>query len=388
MIIKKIFNLTLLFCTLSLFHFSFFGFNFNKTGLIVHEWGTFTSTHSVDGQLQTRQRFVGRTSFPKEVYTLVDTTLSKKDKESLPFRTESGYSIEDGTEERAYHGISILNDIVRMETPVLYFYTDKELTLDVNVIFPQGSIGEWYPQRNSGEKIMAENIEKTGLLTSSPDKSFKPIDLKNYQGSISWKAKVLPPTEKKSFTINTKSNEWLSPRMTDSNLVKIGNEIEKYIFYRGIASFDIPIQTKFKKNKNEKSLEFTNHSSEKIPFVFVLNNPTNDPKTKTVLWKGKLNPDEKQELKFNMLETIAFSENEIQEFKIALESEGLYPKEAEAMLNTWRKSYFETKGITIFWIVPASLIQKLLPVEFSIKPDEFKRVFIGRIKIETKDNFK
>ena len=52
------------------------------------------------------------------------------------------------------------------------------------------------------------------------------------------------------------------------------------------------------------------------------------------------------------------------------------------MINTWKKTYFDTRGITIFWIVPDSLINKLLPIEFSIMPDEFKRVFVGRIKIE------
>ncbi|HMW05617.1 MAG TPA: hypothetical protein PK079_19340 [Leptospiraceae bacterium] len=380
--IQKTLKFILALCLISLFHFSFFGFNFGKTNLIVHEWGTFTATHSANGKPQSGQRFAGRTLLPKEVYTLVDTTLNPKQKKSLRFRTESGYAVENGSEERAFHGISILNDTVRMETPVLYFYTDKELELDVNVIFPQGSIGEWYPKRNSGEKISFDHVDKKGFLVKSDETSYTSLDLKKYQGSISWKATILSPSENTPFTINTKSNEWISPRMTDSNLVKIGNEIEKYIFYRGIASFEIPIQTQFKKIESENFLEFKNKYSEKIPFVFVLKNPTNNPKTKTVLWKGNLNPNEKKELKLNDTKPIVFSEKDITEFKIALESEGLYPKEAEAMLNTWKESYFETKGITIFWIVPESLIQKLLPIEFSIQPHEFKRVFIGRIKIE------
>src|SRR5204863_1492854 len=34
----------------------------------------------------------------------------------------------------------------RMETPVIYFYTDEPRTVDVSVNFPQGKITEWYPQ--------------------------------------------------------------------------------------------------------------------------------------------------------------------------------------------------------------------------------------------------
>src|SRR5712691_2819857 len=34
----------------------------------------------------------------------------------------------------------------RMETPVIYFYTKKEQTVDLTVRFPKGAITEWYPQ--------------------------------------------------------------------------------------------------------------------------------------------------------------------------------------------------------------------------------------------------
>ncbi len=33
----------------------------------------------------------------------------------------------------------------RMETPVIYFYTDKPRTVNVRVDFPQGMLSEWYP---------------------------------------------------------------------------------------------------------------------------------------------------------------------------------------------------------------------------------------------------
>ena len=33
-----------------------------------------------------------------------------------------------------------------METPVIYFYSDREQTVNVRVRFPHGLITEWYPQ--------------------------------------------------------------------------------------------------------------------------------------------------------------------------------------------------------------------------------------------------
>src|SRR2546429_7762551 len=41
---------------------------------------------------------------------------------------------------------NVLVTLQRMETPVIYFYTDEPQTVDVAVDFPQGKITEWYPQ--------------------------------------------------------------------------------------------------------------------------------------------------------------------------------------------------------------------------------------------------
>jgi hypothetical protein len=39
-----------------------------------------------------------------------------------------------------------LRGTVRMETPVMYFYSSHELEARVKVAFPHGLITEWYPQ--------------------------------------------------------------------------------------------------------------------------------------------------------------------------------------------------------------------------------------------------
>src|ERR1017187_10317070 len=45
-----------------------------------------------------------------------------------------------------------LSETVRMETPVLYFYSPRETTVSVNVSFAKGIITEWYPHASAVER--------------------------------------------------------------------------------------------------------------------------------------------------------------------------------------------------------------------------------------------
>src|SRR5947209_3360512 len=82
--------------------------------LTVHEWGTFTSIAGSNGQ------------------AVEWTPLNGTD---LPaFVEHFGWGFKVG-----------LRGTVRMETPVLYFYSPRDLTLSVHVAFSRGLITEWYP---------------------------------------------------------------------------------------------------------------------------------------------------------------------------------------------------------------------------------------------------
>jgi hypothetical protein len=68
------------------------------------------------------------------------------------------------------------------------------------------------------------------------------------------------------------------------------------------------------------------------------------------------------------------------ELKRALIGQGLYADEAEAMLNTWKASYFQKPGLRVFYIVPRQWTDYFLPLEFSV-PARVTRVIIGRIDL-------
>src|SRR5580693_6420681 len=94
--------------------------------LTAHEWGTFTSIAGKDGHAALWLPLTGSTDLPAfvEHFQTVD--------------------FKGG-----------LRGTVRMETPVLYFYTNHPTTLSVHVSFSQGLITEWYPH--------ADRVEPVGL---------------------------------------------------------------------------------------------------------------------------------------------------------------------------------------------------------------------------------
>ena len=59
---------------------------------------------------------------------------------------------------------------------------------------------------------------------------------------------------------------------------------------------------------------------------------------------------------------------------------GLYPKEARAMVETWRDSWFE-EGMRVLYLVPRAMIDALLPLTITPAPQEIARVFVGRVEL-------
>jgi hypothetical protein len=59
---------------------------------------------------------------------------------------------------------------------------------------------------------------------------------------------------------------------------------------------------------------------------------------------------------------------------------GLFRKEAIAMVETWRDSWFE-EGMRLFYIVPREMVDRVLPLEVQPSPSAIARVFVGRIEL-------
>jgi hypothetical protein len=68
------------------------------------------------------------------------------------------------------------------------------------------------------------------------------------------------------------------------------------------------------------------------------------------------------------------------ELAAALTAAGLYPKEAAAMIATWRDSWFE-EGMRVFYLTPRSVVDDVLPLHIAPAPEAVARVFVGRIEL-------
>jgi hypothetical protein len=66
----------------------------------------------------------------------------------------------------------------------------------------------------------------------------------------------------------------------------------------------------------------------------------------------------------------------------ALTRDGLYPDEAEGLLNTWEASYFRRPGLRMFFMVPREWTDHHLPLHVSTAAD-IERVMVGRIELVT-----
>src|SRR5437867_10921098 len=93
-----------------------------KDSLIVHEWGTFTSIAGKDGVALEWRPLNGASDLPKFVHTI--------------------QTVNDGL--RHAPPKAQLTAAIRMETPVLYFYSPNDTEVSVKVDFPKGKITEWY----------------------------------------------------------------------------------------------------------------------------------------------------------------------------------------------------------------------------------------------------
>jgi hypothetical protein len=64
---------------------------------------------------------------------------------------------------------------------------------------------------------------------------------------------------------------------------------------------------------------------------------------------------------------------------------GLLPKEAAAMVATWRDSWFE-EGTRVFYVLPPRSLDTVLPLTIEPAPMSVARVFVGRMEVITQES--
>jgi len=320
----------------------------SPAGLTVHEWGTFTSVAGPFGKAIDWMPAGGPTDLPCFV--------SKS--ESICIKCGLGASA-------AQVGGRSSAGKVRMETPVLYFYSPREESVNVRVSFPHGLMTEWYP---TNAKVAPEN-----LLEASKN-------LVNATGTIQWNNVRVMPGATESYPMETGSSHYYAARRTGSAPLEVGNQHEKFLFYRGIASFNPPISAQV---TEDGKIAVTNLGEEEIPSVILFEN--RNGKVGYRIHSGLSNSSEKaagRSVSFTLPELNGSLEALQRDLEGILRAQGMYALEARAMVDTWRDTWFE-QGTRLFYIVPPHSVDSILPLEVSPRPVGVARAFVGRMEVIT-----
>jgi hypothetical protein len=296
-----------------------------KNHLVVHEWGTFTSISGMEGVALEWRPLNGSTDLPGFVHT-----------------------IQEGAKGLRHPSLKAdLAATVRMETPVLYFYSDNEMDVSVKVDFPKGKITEWYPQaRDVGT-------------------------------SIDWGRLKVMPGAAINLPVEYRESHYYPARETDSAPVQVcatdGKLVqqEKFLFYRGVGTFDLPVSVKLEGDH----VALKNLGKDEIAHVIVFEN-------RSGRIGYRLSDGLTGELTQARPELNKSTDSVVRELKRILVASGLYEKEADAMIKTWRDNWFE-EGLRVFYILPRRTTDAVLPVTIEPRPTELVRVLVGRTELIT-----
>jgi hypothetical protein len=300
--------------------------------LTAHEWGTFTSIVGSDGNAM----------------------------EWLPL---NGSDLPSFVEQFRGSNFKVnLHGTVRMETPVLYFYSPHETTLSVKVAFSKGLLTEWYPH--------ASRVEPSAMVK---DESL----YKNHaDGSIAWDAVNLVPSLGADFPREQSGNRYYAARETSSTPLRIkthaGYQQEKFLFYRGVSTFSVPLSAKL---TPEGKVVVTNLHADAVPSVILF-----ERRGEKLGYRigGML----QSELTLDPPELTGTIDSLNSELEGILVGQGLFPDEAHAMVETWRDSWSE-EGSRLFYIVPRPFVNTILPLSIRPAPAQTTRVFVGRLELVT-----
>ncbi len=330
--------------------------------LVVHEWGTFTT-------------FAGSNGIHLDF---------------RPFATEQSdlpaFVADRSNASNNWFQKRLLRSKVRMETPVLFFYTPRECDVNVSVGFPKGLITEFYPPvraiqppfdshaaTTTGEPIGDSRID-WGTVRLIPVSQLHPrIESPAARQAVSDRlvTSLLPPA--------VEYPHYNEARKTDAALIHWQSEfgtdyLEKFLFYRGVGSFGLPLQVTADQGG---SIHIENHGEHAVCGLFLVSVDGDQIKMSAV---PRVDAKSRQTMPAARSLSV---ESVVAAFEEKLVAEGLYTAEASSMLRSWRDSWFREPGTRVFYLVPQAWTDSLLPLQIEPSPDKTVRVLVARSEIMT-----
>lgn len=307
--------------------------------LVVHEWGTFLAMNGSDGV-------------------------------TLDGMYHEEHALPAFVHARGRDQLRLPTSLLKGETPVIYFYTSKPAHADVQVRFPTGIWTQWYPQAS----MVGPGLVQAGSHTRG--------------GRIAWSVDIVPADYPHGTLPATGADAlWNHARAVDSAFVhtnadvtspKPPQEWERFLFYRGLGQAPLPVEMRATSGRVTAST--TEPAGLKHVFILRVENGRGAFSYVPELTSGRT-----LDTAIPSLESAAPLDVFVPQVSDAvtrrLIDSGLYEKEARAMVNTWRGSYFRTDGVRVLFVMPQTWTDRFIPLEITPAPAELVRVMVGRVEL-------
>jgi hypothetical protein len=354
--------------------------------LEVHEWGTFTVLQGSDGNVI-------------EWYQAPDQLVDLPPFVKQPFRIAGKSGTNSGRK-----------DTVRMETPVLYFYPEKEMDVTVTASFPNGRITEVFPPAARPFQSVGTIWHGTLLPPDSPQRKNVPAAdgprgrhyaaAREVPDAWLFRNKPLPvpvpietdgDADAEPATVDTISALLSTALAAEEKQTDAVEPIDHFIFYRGAGNHSF-YELRAVQGKGTDNFTLFNHGSGTIPKIFAL----------------RISEGLTSWLELDPLDVVEYDDGKVLNAKTfsfptpagpaqevagglrsamidSLNSEGLTRAEATAMVNTWDNLWFTEPGTRLLAILPQAFADTMVPLKISPAPKKLERVFVARVEMFTRE---
>ncbi len=374
----------------------------SPAALEVHEWGTFTVLQGSDGNI---------IEWYQAPAKLVDLP---------PFVRRS--NIVMGKSGTSFGRL----DTVRMETPVLYFYPEKEMDVTVSASFPNGRITEIFPP--AAKPILNDETVWHGTLLppDSPERKKVPAatgpsgrhyaSAREVPDAWLFRNKALPAgndqtndqaNDLNQLTLQTVVKPSTEPEQLLHRIASFARPIEEqkqvekdpdaiapidhFIFYRGAGQHKM-YELRAVQGKGPDDFTLTNYGKATIPKVFairVIDGHTSWMELSSLAVAKHIEGEILNQKSLSFPATSRTADEVTADLRTAminsLRAEGLTEAEATAMVNTWDNLWFTEPGTRFLAILPQQFADEMVPLKITPTPRKIDRVFVARVEIITRE---
>jgi hypothetical protein len=340
-------------------------------GFVVHEWGTFTQVMASDGSLLPGLHH---------------------EEEDLPSFVADRMK-QAGGDPTNPALVSLAGPInAKLETPVTYFYSPRPLQVRVSARFPQGFFSQWFPHVTKMDPPIMDlgNLAVHNLVDRWMQ---RPEDIpagcqaryagEMANGLLDWgTVKVLGRDRLADLLPSPPAMTWGFARNTAANPVEVdapgaGAQREKFLFYRGLGRLDLPLAVR---SERPGLMTLDNRDGVQPIAATVVMVVTRQGAGYRALGGLAAGASRSAELPAPALALPAFVDALKHELAGLLAADGLYADEAQAMVDTWERSYFLTPGVRVLYLLPQPTTDRILPLAVNPPPATLRRTVVIRVE--------